>query len=603
MKNLFFAFIFAFSSLHISAQTNTLWQETWEGNWTAEWYVDNGTWQVGTPSGSGPGKAFAGSRCAATVLNGNYSENVSTRLIKISALTIPSDAIEPRIRLWQWFSFGDADTGFFQVKIPGGDWVSLAKYAGTGGSVWSSPEYDLSQYRGKQIQISFLFKSVWTGYYGSADLGWYLDNISLVSGSRVYYSSETFENGIGDWQASHGTWETGIPSSGPGKAYTGSNCVATNLKGNYNENADSRFVSPAFSIPQNAISPRIRFWQWYSFGDADTGRFQISVDFGDWQTLDKYTASGGSVWSCPEIDLELYKGKSVRIAFYFKSLWTGYYGSADLGWYIDDVDLRTSDRIFPLPTEQFENGIRDWFATHGTWEVGKPTSGPNGGYLSQNCLSTRLAGNYNEGVKTRFVSPRFRKDPSSSNANLRFWHWYSFGDSDTGYVEIRESGGFWQKVSSSFTSSSSGVWTNYYIDLSSYTSEIQIAFKFISNWTGYYGSSDVGWYVDMLYFTGCQILTEVEESYNIPTSYSLSQNYPNPFNPETKINYELSKPGYVTLKVYDMLGRDIASLVEGEKPAGSHIVSFDASQLASGVYFYTIKAGSFSRTRKMVLMR
>jgi hypothetical protein len=87
------------------------------------------------------------------------------------------------------------------------------------------------------------------------------------------------------------------------------------------------------------------------------------------------------------------------------------------------------------------------------------------------------------------------------------------------------------------------------------------------------------------------------------SDFSLSQNYPNPFNPSTVISYQLPVIGFVTLKVYDILGREIATLVNEEKPAGEYEVEFDGSALTSGIYFYQLKAGSYVETRKMVLLK
>ena len=84
---------------------------------------------------------------------------------------------------------------------------------------------------------------------------------------------------------------------------------------------------------------------------------------------------------------------------------------------------------------------------------------------------------------------------------------------------------------------------------------------------------------------------------------SLSQNYPNPFNPTTLISYQLPVSGQVTLKVYDMLGREIATLVSERENAGSYSVKFDGSRLSSGVYFYRLQAGSFSQTKKLMLVK
>ncbi|GBD86793.1 hypothetical protein BMS3Abin03_00717 [bacterium BMS3Abin03] len=89
----------------------------------------------------------------------------------------------------------------------------------------------------------------------------------------------------------------------------------------------------------------------------------------------------------------------------------------------------------------------------------------------------------------------------------------------------------------------------------------------------------------------------------IPSSFKLMQNYPNPFNPSTTISYSIPNSEKVSLKVFDVLGNEIAELVNGEKPAGYYEVNFDALNLSSGIYYYTIKAGSFVRSRKMILLK
>jgi hypothetical protein len=98
-------------------------------------------------------------------------------------------------------------------------------------------------------------------------------------------------------------------------------------------------------------------------------------------------------------------------------------------------------------------------------------------------------------------------------------------------------------------------------------------------------------------------ITAVENENQIPTEFSLSQNYPNPFNPSTSIKYQVSKSSQVLLKVYDLLGREVAELVNEEKPVGTYEVTFDASELSSGVYYYQIKAENYLETKKMVLLR
>jgi hypothetical protein len=87
------------------------------------------------------------------------------------------------------------------------------------------------------------------------------------------------------------------------------------------------------------------------------------------------------------------------------------------------------------------------------------------------------------------------------------------------------------------------------------------------------------------------------------TDYALTQNYPNPFNPSTQIKFALKESGFVTLKVYDALGKEVATLVKGDYASGSYNVSFDASGLSSGIYFYRLETGSFVQTNKMMLLK
>ena len=89
----------------------------------------------------------------------------------------------------------------------------------------------------------------------------------------------------------------------------------------------------------------------------------------------------------------------------------------------------------------------------------------------------------------------------------------------------------------------------------------------------------------------------------VPNSFDMSQNYPNPFNPSTKINYDLPVDGNVSIVLYDLTGRQVASIVNEVKTAGYYTVSFNASNLASGMYFYRISASNFVSTKKMVLVK
>lgn len=98
-------------------------------------------------------------------------------------------------------------------------------------------------------------------------------------------------------------------------------------------------------------------------------------------------------------------------------------------------------------------------------------------------------------------------------------------------------------------------------------------------------------------------VTAVNDVRSIPAEYELSQNYPNPFNPTTVIEYEIPKNEFVLLKVYNLIGQEVAELENSEKSAGRHKINFNAEKLSSGVYYYTIKAGSFYQTKKLILLK
>ena len=98
-------------------------------------------------------------------------------------------------------------------------------------------------------------------------------------------------------------------------------------------------------------------------------------------------------------------------------------------------------------------------------------------------------------------------------------------------------------------------------------------------------------------------VVRVATEQGLPEEFQLQQNYPNPFNPTTTIGYQLPGVSHVALKVYDVLGREVATLVDGRQTAGNHSVGFSADKLPSGIYFYSITAGNLHQVKKMVLVK
>ena len=99
------------------------------------------------------------------------------------------------------------------------------------------------------------------------------------------------------------------------------------------------------------------------------------------------------------------------------------------------------------------------------------------------------------------------------------------------------------------------------------------------------------------------LVTNIEEETSICHDFYLSQNYPNPFNPMTNIQFEIPDLEKVTLKIYDILGREISTLINEEKKTGIYRIKFDGTDLPSGIYFYQLKAGMFTQTKKMILLK
>jgi len=108
--------------------------------------------------------------------------------------------------------------------------------------------------------------------------------------------------------------------------------------------------------------------------------------------------------------------------------------------------------------------------------------------------------------------------------------------------------------------------------------------------------------VDDLAFDNVSALSE-QEVVNQPLVYSLSQNYPNPFNPTTKISFSLPSAENTSLNVYNSLGQMVRSLINGNLPAGTHQVAFNATDLPSGIYYYKLETGSYTQVRKMILVK
>ena len=492
--------------------------EGFEGsNQMDRWQVTGGTWQIGVPT-SGPGKAFSGMNVAATVLNGSYDDWQNSRLVS-PQFVVPAADQNPRLRFWQWYRFSASDFGEVQIQVQGATngWETLARWEWTtSGGVWVRPSFDLRKYAGKAVRLAFYFYSADQYSNGAdVDVGWYLDELVLQTGPEAQLfanGAEGFEgtNQMDRWQVSDGTWQIGVPTSGPGGAFSGTNLAATLLGGNYEDWQDSRLVSPQFLVPAADQNPRLRFWHWYQFSAEDFGEVQIQVQgaTNGWQTLAhwEWTTSGGK-WVRPWLDLGTYAGQTVRLALHFHSE-DQYSNGADVdaGWYVDEMVLQTGPeaQLFADGAEGFEgsNQMDRWQVTGGTWQIGVPTSGPGKAFSGMNVAATVLNGSYDDWQNSRLVSPQFVVPAADQNPRLRFWQWYRFSASDFGEVQIQVQGATngWETLARWEWTTSGGVWVRPSFDLRKYAGKaVRLAFYFYSADQYSNGADvDVGWYLDEL---------------------------------------------------------------------------------------------------------
>jgi hypothetical protein len=259
---------------------------------------------------------------------------------------VPPASENPRFRFWYWFSFNSSsDWGEVQIKTENGTWESISNLLKfQGGDAWSYGSIDISAYADSTVQLAFRFHSINDGSSNpDVSSGWYIDDVSLITGPYVFNNPEDFETGFGDWSVDEGSWEVDIPTVGPSNAHSGQNCAGTNLDGNYQESSDTRLVSPPFTVPPVSENPAFRFWHWFSFSSSgDWGEIQITTDGGiNWLTISEkfiYTSSG--TWSAFYLSMSSYADSLVQLAFRFHSINDGSSNpDVSSGWYIDDINI------------------------------------------------------------------------------------------------------------------------------------------------------------------------------------------------------------------------------------------------------------------------
>jgi hypothetical protein len=210
------------------------------------------------------------------------------------------------------------------------------------------------------------------------------------------------------------------------------------------------------------------------------------------------------------------------------------------------------------------------------------------GISGKNFDTTAMSGNGFNATTWALNSSRLN-DTLNTNADVMLTNAYS------GYMTNNWNPAFFQPITGSPALNSSKVTNVNLVD--SYFSNVSFrgafgADNWAANWTNFRPDT-VNYNI-----VGISLISST-----VPNDYKLEQNYPNPFNPSTKINFSISKPGFVNLKVYDIAGKEVANLVNEKLQTGIYSYEFNAAGLSSGIYFYTLKTDNFTNTKKMVLVK
>ena len=237
--------------------------------------------------------------------------------------------------------------------------------------------------------------------------------------------------------------------------------------------------------------------------------------------------------------------------------------------------------------------------TNNTWIQSNPQSN-NFNQIDPNSLfSALVAYDVNQNQNEWLITPPFNL--GNGNASIEFYAGYSTNWLSGATLKLHistDGGNNWTQLWTAENDGQSWKWRNRVIDLTSYSNKqnLKLAWQY------------VGVDGDLAGLDGVKLLgyttTGVEDNNNtVVTDYALSQNYPNPFNPATIISWQAPVSGRQTLKVYDLLGREVATLVDEYKNAGVYKIEINAENLASGVYIYQLKSGEFLSAKKMILMK
>lgn len=335
-------------------------------------------------------------------------------------------------------------------------------------------------------------------------------SIAALTDHHTLIFEEDFDSGFGNWAPSAGIWEVGEPSSGPGSAYAGRSCAATNLAGNYAYASYSRLQSPVISMPAAPADGALwlRIWHYFNLSasdGSDQAQVQVYTDADGWAPIGEFYRYSAN-WTPWIADLSAYAGMDIRIGFLINDEDGGGYGHHEgPGWYVDEVAIFDGDFPPMRDPESFEDQFYmdwgGWYTSRGIWQIGEPSYGCTsaGGWVGK-CAGTILDGSYPYATDSRLTSPivSLPAAPLDGVLTLAFQQWCQFHYSDgldLGRVQIF-SGGEW--ITLREFSYYEANWSECTLDISDYAGQ-EVRFGFLmddADGGGYGHNEGPGWFID-----------------------------------------------------------------------------------------------------------
>ncbi len=433
-----------------------------------------------------------------------------------------------------------------------------------GSSDWTNVTVDLSSYSGKTVKLRWAFAS--DGSFSTADdatmFGYQVDDIVVSTTEGELFSNNGTENGLtpsNNAPVGADLWSV-VSTSGLGGAATGSYFASCNNESNtYVPNMVNTLTSPWVELPSVINTAYVDFKVRGSFSDNDV--FPAVDHFGYYIQVngESFRRYASNLDQDPNGDSFVYSDAPATWALFSESYATGLVDvSQFIGEEIRVILEFSSDEDTPIGEGVNVDDITVYTPDTVPVEFTTFTAAQSGSKVKLEWATA-----------TEINNKGFEVERSVNGSEWRV----------VGFVEGH--GTVAQSKNYNFTDNINGI-----------------------------SGSNVAYRLKQIDYSGAfDYSNEIELGDFLPTEYSVAQNYPNPFNPSTTISFAIPADNYVSLKVYNLLGQEVASIVDGNLAAGSYEYSFDASQLASGMYLYVLNSGAnknsseFTSVNKMMLMK